>query len=362
MAPMFGTIAYALAIGGTALTLVLRLAGANETLTFGVSAIAILGLAYTLGHATEQLGMAAGPRIGGIMNATVGNVGEIIIAAFLILDNKIEVVHATITGSIIGNLLLVLGASLLIGGLKNGIQRYDDQVTGMNGASLVLATIGLIIPATFAFLIGGGEGTGPDDPQFFQIEALTVGVAVVLLITYAAQTWFFLRSPESPAAEHSPDEVPEWSWKVALAVLLAAAAALTFASEVLVHTLEPAVASLGISEFFIGIILIPLIGNLAEHVVGVTLAYKNKMDFSLITSIGSATQIALFAVPVLVFFGLLVGNPLTLVFTPLEVIAVAVSVLIAAYIAIDGKSNWVEGLQLVSVYAIIAIAFLFLTP
>ncbi|HEY8176973.1 MAG TPA: cation transporter, partial [Candidatus Limnocylindria bacterium] len=188
------------------------------------------------------------------------------------------------------------------------------------------------------------------------------GVAVVLLITYAAQTWFFLRSPESPTAEHAPDEVPEWSWKVALTVLLAAAAALTFASEVLVHTLEPAVASLGISEFFIGIILIPLIGNLAEHVVGVTLAYKNKMDFSLVTSLGSATQIALFAAPVLVLFGLLVGNELTLVFTPLEVVAVAVGTLIASYIALDGRSNWVEGLQLMSVYAILAIAFFFVTP
>jgi Ca2+:H+ antiporter len=359
---MFARIAYGLAIGGTVLTLVLRVIGANETLTFGVSAATILGLAYTLGHATEQLGMAAGPRIGGIMNATVGNVGEIIIAAFLILDDKIDIVHASITGSIVGNLLLVLGASLLVGGVKNGIQTYDAGATGMNAASLILATIGLVIPATFAFLIGGGEGTGPGDPEFFQIEALTVGVAVLLVLTYAAQTWFFLRSPESPTSEHAPDEVPDWSWRKSLGVLLASAAALTFASEVLVHTLEPAVAALGISEFFIGIILIPLIGNLAEHVVGITLAYKNKMDFSLITSIGSATQIALFAAPVLVFFGLIVGNPLTLVFTPLEVVAVGLSVLIAAYIAIDGKSNWVEGLQLMSVYLIVAIAFLFLTP
>ena len=223
------------------------------------------------------------------------------------------------------------------------------------------ATIGLVIPATFAFLIGGGEGTGPGDPEFFSIEALTVGVALLLLLTYAAQTWFFLRSPESPASAHGEDEPPEWSWKLALGVLLASAAALTVVSEILVHTLEPAVASLGISEFFIGIIVIPVIGNLAEHVVGVTLAYKNKMDFSLITSIGSATQIALFAVPVLVFFGLLVGQPLTLVFTPLEVVSVGVGVLIASYIALDGKSNWVEGLQLVSVYLIVAIAFFFLT-
>jgi Ca2+:H+ antiporter len=358
---MLSTIAYGISIGGTAVTLALRLLGADETLTFGISALTILGLAYTLGHATEQLGLAAGPRIGGIMNATVGNIGEIIIAGFLIADGKIDIVHASITGSIVGNLLLVLGASLLVGGLKNGVQDYDAQATGMNAASLMLATIGLIVPATFAFLIGGGETSAPGDPEFFQIEALTVGVALLLLVTYAAQTWFFLRSPESPTTAHAPEEEPSWSWRLSLGVLLASAAALTFASEVLVHTLEPAVAALGVSEFFIGIILIPLIGNLAEHVVGVTLAYKNKMDFSLITSLGSATQIALFATPVLVFFGLLVGNPLTLVFTPLEVVAVGVGVVIASYIALDGRSNWVEGLQLVSVYAILAIAFFFLT-
>lgn len=359
---MLKRIAYGVSIAGTLAAVVMRFTGVDATITFGVAALAILGLAYTLGHATEQLGAAAGPRIGGIMNATVGNVGEIIIAAFLILDGKIEIVHASITGSIIGNLLLVLGASLLFGGLRNGVQSYDAQLTGMNAASLILATIGLVIPATFAFLIGGGEGTGPGDPEFFSIEALTVGVAILLLLTYAAQTWFFLRSPESPAAAHGEEEPPEWSWKVALGVLLASAAALTVVSEILVHTLEPAVASLGISEFFIGIIVIPVIGNLAEHVVGVTLAWKNKMDFSLITSIGSATQIALFAAPVLVFFGLLVGNPVTLVFSPLEVVSVAVGVMIAAYIALDGKSNWVEGLQLVSVYLIVAIAFFFLTP
>jgi Ca2+:H+ antiporter len=359
---MFKRIAYGVSVAGTVVTIAMRLLGADETLTFVVSAVTILGLAYTLGHATEQLGIAAGPRIGGIMNATVGNIGEIIIAAFLILDGKIDIVHASITGSIVGNLLLVLGASLLIGGLKNGVQDYDAEATGMNAASLILATIGLIVPATFAFLIGGGEGTGPGDPEFFQIEALTVGTAVLLLLTYAAQTWFFLRSPQSPAVTHGQEEeVAEWGWRMSLGILLASAAALTFASEVLVHTLEPAVASLGISEFFIGIILIPLIGNLAEHVVGVTLAYKNKMDFSLITSIGSATQIALFAVPVLVFFGLLVGNPVTLVFSPLEVVAVGVGVFIAGFIALDGRSNWVEGLQLCSVYLILAIAFFFLT-
>jgi Ca2+:H+ antiporter len=345
---------------GTAASLALRLTDADPTLTFAVAALTILALAYLLGHATEQLGISAGPRIGGILNATVGNIGEIIIAAFLILDNQIAVVHASITGSIIGNLLLVLGASLLVGGIRNGVQQYDQEVVGMNAASLILATIGLIVPATFALLIGGGEGTLPGDPEFFQIESLTVGIAILLLVTYGAQLWFFFNSPESPTAQHD-EEPPDWSWRVALGVLLGSAAALTLTSEILVHALEPTVEALGVSELFIGIIVIPLIGNLAEHVVGVTLAYKNKMDFSLITSIGSATQIALFAAPVLVFFGLFVGNPLTLVFSPLEVVGVAVGVFIASYIALDGRSNWVEGLQLMSVYLIVAIAFFFLT-
>ena len=172
--------------------------------------------------------------------------------------------------------------------------------------------------------------------------------------------FFFLRSPESPVA-HQAEEHAEWGWRTSLMILFVSAAALTAVSEVLVHTLEPAVEGLGVSRLFVGIILIPLIGNLAEHVVGITLAYKNKMDFSLLTSLGSATQIALFAVPVLVFFGLLVGNPLTLVFTPLEVVGVAVSVMIASYIALDGRSNWVKGLQLTSVYIILGLAFFFLT-
>jgi Ca2+:H+ antiporter len=359
---MISRIAYGISVGGTLVTVAMRILGADETLTFGLAALSILGLAYTLGHATEQLGAVAGPRIGGILNATVGNVGEIIIAAFLIMDGKISVVHASITGSIIGNLLLVVGASLLVGGLRNGVQRFDAQLTGMNAASLILATIGLIVPATFAFLVGAGESTGPGEQGFVSIESVTVGVAALLLLTYAAQTWFFLRSPASPTPAEADDEPAAWSWQLSVGVLAVAAAALTVTSEILVQTLEPTVATLGVSEFFIGIILIPLIGNLAEHVVGVTLAWKNKMDFSLVTSIGSATQIALFAAPVLVFFGLIVGNPVTLVFSPLEVVAVAVGVFIVAYLALDGRSNWVEGLQLISVYLILALAFFFLEP
>ena len=360
---MFSRIAYGISIVGTVAAIVLRIVGADATLTFGVSALAILGLAYTLGHATEQLGASLGPRIGGIMNATVGNIGEIIIAAFLIMAGELDVVKASITGSIIGNLLLVLGASLLIGGIKNGIQSFDAQATGMNAASLILATIGLVVPATFAFLIHAGPETGAGASQFFSIEALSIGVAVALLLTYAAQTWFFLTSPEVPGARThgGGEEVAHWTPRHALIVLLASAGALTAVSEILVHSLDPMVEALGISKFFVGIILIPVIGNLAEHVVGITLAYKNKMDFSLITSIGSATQIALFAAPVLVLFGLVVGNELTLVFTPLEVVAVGVSTMIAAYIALDGKSNWIEGLQLISVYVILGIAFFFLT-
>jgi Ca2+:H+ antiporter len=358
---MLSTAAYAISVVGTIVTVALRLLGADPTLTFGLSALTILALAYVLGHATEQLGAAAGPRIGGIMNATVGNIGEIIIAGFLVAAGEIEVVQVSITGSIVGNLLLVLGASLVVGGLKNGVQRFDAQLTGMNAASLILATIGLVVPATFAFVIGGGADTGAGEHGFPQIESLTVGVAIVLIATYAAQTYFFFTSPEAPGG-HAEEEVrPEWSARRSIGVLLASAAALTAVSEVLVHTLEPTVAALGVSKLFIGMILIPIIGNLAEHIVGVTLAYKNKMDFSLITSLGSATQIALFAAPVLVFFSLIVGQPLTLVFTPLEVVAVGAATFIAAYIALDGRTNWVEGVQLVSVYVILAIAFFYLT-
>jgi Ca2+:H+ antiporter len=359
---MFARIAYGVAIVGSALALVLRIVGADATLTFAVSGIAIGGLAYILGHATEQLGAAAGPRIGGLLNATVGNIGEIIIAGFLIANGELEVVKASITGSIVGNLLLVLGLSLLVGGLKNGVQRYDSQATGMNAASLLLATIGLIVPATLAALSHAGPDTGEGSPAFFNLEVLSVGVAVLLLATYGAQLFFYLSSPEADAPGEHEEDAPTWSVRRSLIVLLASAAALTLVSEILVHSLEPMVESVGINRFFIGIILIPLIGNMAEHVVGITLAYKNKMDFSLVTSLGSATQIALFAAPVLVFFGLIVGQPLTLVFTPLEVVAVATGVLIAAFIALDGRSNWVEGLQLVSVYVILGIAFFFVTP
>jgi Ca2+:H+ antiporter len=358
---MLSTAAYAIGVIGTILTVALRVLGADATLTFGLSAVTILALAYLLGHATEQLGAAAGPRIGGIMNATVGNIGEIIIAGFLIAAGEIEVVQVSITGSIVGNLLLVLGASLVVGGLKNGVQSFDAQLTGMNAASLILATIGLVVPATFAFVIGGGAQTGAGEQGFPQIEALTVGVAIVLIATYAAQTYFFFSSPDAPGGEAEEEVRPAWSLRRSITVLLASAAALTAVSEVLVHTLEPAVAALGVSKLFVGMILIPIIGNLAEHIVGVTLAHKNKMDFSLITSLGSATQIALFAAPVLVFFSLVVGQPLTLVFTPLEVVAVAAATFIAAYIALDGRSNWVEGIQLVSVYLILAIAFFYLT-
>ncbi|MFN2484112.1 MAG: calcium/proton exchanger [Candidatus Limnocylindria bacterium] len=353
-------VAYVVSAAGSAVAIVLRVLNADASLTFAVAAFAILGLAYVLGHATEQLGAVLGPRAGGVLNATVGNIGEIIIAGFLIAAGELEVVKASITGSIIGNLLLVLGLSLLVGGVRNGIQRFDTRLTGMNAASLILATIGLVVPATFALLIGGGAETGADERQFFSIEALSVGVAALLITIYGLSLVYQFRTPGAAPPDEA-EHAAAWPWRLSLAVMLGSAIVLTAVSEVLVHTIDPVVETLGISRFFLGIILIPFIGNLAEHVVGITLAYKNKMDFSLLTSIGSSTQIALFAAPVLVFFSLLIGQPLTLVFTTLEVVAVAVGTFIAAYIAVDGESNWLEGAQLVSVYLILAIAFFFLT-
>lgn len=353
-------------LGATALatvaTIVLRYAGADPVLVFAVSCLAILGLAGILGHATEELGVHTGPRIGGILNATVGNVGEIIIAVFALKAGLVDLVKASITGSILGNILLVFGASVLVGGAKHGIQRFDPRTAGMNAVQLVLATIGLIVPATFALLVGGEHVA----QNFWPIENVTIGVAILLLFLYGLSVVYDLTRPlgttvrsgdEASSVAHT--KVPG-GWKGPLLVLVVSAAALAWTSEILVGAVEPVVHTLGISEFFLGIILIPIIGNLAEHAVSIQLAYKNQMDFAVAVSLGSATQIALFAAPVLVFLSIPLGHPLTLVFAPFEVVAIAGASVIAALIAIDGESNWLEGAQLIAVYLILAVAFFFL--
>jgi Ca2+:H+ antiporter len=337
------------ALVGVFLDLVLHV---DPTVLFIVSAIGILGLAWVVGLSTERLGAVAGPQVGGILNATFGNIAELIIAFFALRAGLLEVVKASITGSIIGNLLFVLGASILIGGLRNGTQVFDRRIAGSNAALLVLAAVGLFIPAVFS----ASTDVGSRD----RVVAESSLVAVVLMGCYVLALVYQFRHPAETLGGHEASQGhggPAWSGRIAIGVLLVAAALLAVLSEALVRSIEPFIEQFGLSPFFVGVILIPTIGNLSEHLVAVQLAWRNKIEFSLAVSFGSSLQVALFVAPVLVLLGLVVGQPMDLAFPPIEVAAVGVAVAISALVALDGESNWLEGLLLVAIYAILAITF-----
>lgn len=325
---------------------------ADATVVFLAAAVAILGLAWVVGLSTERLGSLTGPQVGGILNATFGNIAELIIAFFALQAGLIDVVKASLTGSIIGNLLLVLGASVLLGGLRHGTQRFSSRVAGTNAALLVVAVIGLFVPAVFAF-----SSSEPD--QGVRTEE-SVLVAILLMVGYVLSLIYQFRNPAETLGGRGEPEGhggPAWSTRVAVAVLLLAAALLTVLSEILVSSIEGFVETFDLTPFFVGVVLIPTIGNLAEHLVAVQLAAKNKMEFAMAVSYGSSLQVALFVAPVLVLIGVLIGQPMDLVFTPLEVAAVAAAVGISALIALDGESNWLEGALLMIVYLILAVSF-----
>jgi Ca2+:H+ antiporter len=347
--PRIGLLAtLALAI----VTILIELAGVPPTAVFIVSGLGILGLAWTIGLSTERLGALSGPQVGGILNATFGNIAELIIAFFALQAGLIEVVKASLTGSIIGNLLLVLGAAILIGGIRNGTQTFSAKIAGSNAALLFLAAIGLFIPAVFAW-------TSADVSTGTKVEE-SVLVAVLLIAGYVLALVFQFTNPAMTLGGHDPTEGhggPGWSRIESIAMLLASAALLAVLSEILVGSIEPFIETFGLSPFFVGVILIPTIGNLAEHLVAVQLAWKNRMEFAMAVAYGSSLQVALFVAPVLVLLGLVVGQPMDLVFQPLEVAAVLVAVWISALIALDGESNWLEGALLVLVYVILAVSF-----
>ncbi len=326
--------------------------GADPTVLFFVSGLGILGLAWVIGLATERLGALSGPQVGGILNATFGNIAELIIAFFALREGLIEVVKASLTGSIIGNLLLVLGASVLVGGLRNGTQRFDARIAGSNAALLVVAAIGFFVPAIFAFSAGpSDEGTITEESVLVSVLLIVgYGLSLLFAFTHSGKTL----GGHEPPAEHGG---PAWTRPVAVVVLLGTAGLLAVLSEILVGSIEPFIETFGLSAFFVGVILIPTIGNLAEHLVAVQLAWKDRMEFAMAVSYGSSLQVALFVGPVLVIVGALMGQPMNLVFHPLEVAAVAAAVGISALIALDGESNWLEGALLVIVYVILAVSF-----
>ena len=331
--------------------IVLELVHAEPVVIFGISALAILPLAGQIGHATEDLAARSGPQIGGLLNATFGNVTEMIIAFFLILQGEIEVVKASITGSIIGNVLVVLGLAFLIGGWDRVEQTFNRASTSLHSASLVIAVVGLMMPALFAFT---------PEASSFRTEAVSVGVAVILIGVYGLSLFFSFKTHRSlfhAATEHGE---PKWSRNRALGTLAGATVLVGLMSEFLVGALETTVEAIGVSKLFVGLIVVPLVGNAAEHSSAVFLAAKDKMDVAIEIAVGSSTQIALFVAPVLVFVSLVVGTPMDLIFTGIEIAAVAFSALILGFITLDARSNWIEGAQLLAAYLIMAVSFFFL--
>lgn len=339
--------------------------GWSPLLVFVFSGLAMVPLAGLMGEATEVLAEHTGPRIGGLLNATLGNAAELIITLVAIREGVVnpavreqlmELVRASLTGSILGNVLLVLGFSILLGGLKNGLQKFDRSHAGINATMLLLAVAALVIPSIFGHTI--------DVVNHNAVEYLSLGVAGVMIVLYALSLVVQLRRPEGKSQPaHAPKAKGAkrpWPLPVALGVLLGATALIAWMSEILVGSVEHVIAQVGISEFFLGIIIIPLIGNVAEHLVAVQVARKNQMELSLAISVGSSLQIALFVAPLLVFVSLIMGNPLTLMFNQFELIALMAAVLIGGLVSLDGESNWLEGAMLLAIYAIIALAFFWL--
>ncbi|MFG6106423.1 calcium/proton exchanger [Leptothoe sp. EHU-05/26/07-4] len=332
--------------------------GWGELAVFVTAAIAIIPLAGWMGQATEEIAVVVGPSLGGLLNATFGNATELIIALIALNAGLINVVKSSITGSIIGNLLLVMGLSMLLGGIKFKEQDFQPVIARMNASSMNLAVIAILLPTAVDF-------TSPSitEPT---LQRLSVAVALVLILVYGLTLLFSMKThaylydvgtAEEEGAEeehHATPNLPLW-----IGVLLAATLVVAIESEWLVGSLEVATKQLGLSELFTGVILLPIIGNAAEHATAVTVALKNKMDLSLSVAVGSSMQIALFVAPVLVIAGWLMGQPMDLDFNNFQLIAVAVSILIANSISSDGSSNWLEGTLLLATYTIIGLAFFF---
>ncbi len=326
--------------------------------TFILSALAIIPLAGFIGAATEVLAYHTNPHIGGLLNATLGNAAELIITITAIRAGYLELVKASITGSILGNLLLVLGMSILFGGLRHGAQTFNRKQAGSNSLMLVLTVVILLIPSLLSQYVGS---TVSPDPR---VEALSLGVSAVMIILYILGLIYSYTAVEGPVVveESGRGSAPKkWSLSCGIIILVLSTAGVAYLSEVLVGAVEPVVTTLGLSEFFIGLIFIPIIGNVAEHIVAVQVAIKNKMSLSVEIAIASSLQIALFVAPLLVFISLVLSHPLTLIFNPMELIALIAGVLIAALVSADGESNWLEGSELLAIYIILALTF-FLMP
>ncbi len=333
---------------------ILRVAGGGDVAIFVTSALAIIPLAGLIGSATEDIAVKTGPQIGGLLNATLGNAAELIITVLALREGLIELVRASIIGSVLGNLLLVLGLAILLGGLKNGLQTFDRRRATMNATLLVMSFMALAIPSLF-------DSTFVTNQKFESELLLSEGIALILILLYAANVVYSLVVHQDAAESDAHPHEPRWSFGVAVGLLAAATLGIVVMSEFLVGSVEPVVQKLGWSELFVGVIIVPIIGNVAEHLVAVQMALKNRMELSISIATGSSLQIALFVAPVLVFISLLFDNKLVLAFSLPEIIALAAASYVSALVSEDGESNWFEGLMLLAVYLIIGLAF-FLLP
>jgi Ca2+:H+ antiporter len=347
------------------LGIVLELTGADSTIVFVVSALAIVPTAALMGRATIELAARAGPGIGSLLNATFGNAPELIIALFALNAGLHEVVKASLVGSVLGNLLLVLGAAALAGGRKRVSQQFDATAAGVQALILLLAVTALIMPAVFALV--GGDGLPLPSEQAVNypsdVAQLSVGVAIVLLVGYGSALIFSLRTHRdlfNPSFGKEDHLGTPWSVRRSVVMLALAGAVAAVMSEILVGTITEASEAIGLSRFFVGIVVVAVISNAAEHWVAVSFALRDKMDIALNITIASSTQIALFAAPLLVLVSLFIGPfEMALVFNGLEVVALLLAVLIANHITQEGESSWFEGLQLVAVYLVMATTFAF---
>jgi Ca2+:H+ antiporter len=332
----------------------------SHTLIFITASLAIIPLAGWLGRATEHLAEKTGEGIGGLLNATFGNAAEMIIAIMALRQGLFDVVKASLTGSIIGNVLLVLGVAILAGGLKFRTQKFNPTGARVQSTMLTLAAVGLIVPAAFHYL--GGPAAAAQEFE------LSLEISLVLLTTYALSLVFtlhthkqFFQGSSAEAAEVHEGGHHPWSLTKSMVVLGVATALIAWVSEMLVGSVEEAAKTFGMTRIFVGVIVVAIVGNAAEHSTAILVALKNRMDLSLGIAIGSSIQIALFVAPVLVLLSyILAPRPMDLVFTPAEVLAVGLAVAITGQIAGDGESNWIEGVQLLAVYIILGIIFFFL--
>ena len=333
-------------------SIVLNYMHASPVLIFSIACLAVVPLAGYMGEATEHLSHRTGPAMGGFLNATFGNAAEMIIAIAALRAGLVDLVKASITGSILGNLLLILGLVLIAGSRGRPVIRFNRTAAGMSAAMLALAVVGLTFPAIFHSL------------HPFEVTRelyMSEGVSVILGVTYVFSLLFALKTHNDLFAgeEH---EFPGKLWSIgkAMLVLAVATAGVAVESEILVHSVEAVTATLGLSEVFLGLIVIPIIGNAAEHATAVVVARKGKMDLALNIALGSSTQVALLVAPLLVLTGVILGQNMNLVFQPFEVAAIAMATIVTAIITLDGESHWFEGVQLLAVYAMVAVAAFFI--